>query len=107
MTKFNDGSLRAAIDESIEASDQLLAVDAGLVAAARKVADRIDAAVETEDGAELTKALYLIPHVNNLLKEMLATPAARQAEGLKKEGESAKAVKLRALQGGQAGKRKA
>lgn len=95
-------SLREAVDASIEASNMLEAVDAGLVAAARAVADRIDTAVATEQGAELTKALYLIPHVNNLLKEMLATPAARDAANVKPEVVSDKKAKLAALRAGRA-----
>ena len=85
MIRFDDESIRAAVDRSIEINKQLMPEDAGLVAAARAVADRIDNAIATEEGAELTKALYLIPHVTNLLREMLATPAARLGAKVAKE----------------------
>jgi hypothetical protein len=90
--------IREALDESIEANKQLLAgIDSGLVATARAIADRVDDAVATADGQELTKALYLIPHVTNLLREMLATPSARLAAHVSTEAESGKKAKLTAL----------
>ena len=96
---FAPGSIRAAVDESIRINRQLLPEDAGLVAAARAVADRIDDAVATESGSELTKALYLIPHVTNLLREMLATPAARLNAKVNKEVPGGKLGQLRAVKG--------
>lgn len=96
---FVDEGVRAALDRTIEQSDSLMPADAGLVAAARAVADRIDSAIATENGSELTKALYLVPHINNLLQQMLATPAARV--GLPAKGvPSDKRAKLTALKGG-------
>ena len=100
MPEFPAESLRAAVDESIRLNPHLLDVDAGLVAAARAVADRVDVAVASESGPELTKALYLVPHVTNLLREMLATPAARVSAKTKREDQSAKSAKLTALRGG-------
>lgn len=100
--EFTAGKLREALEESIAKSKSLEPVDAGLVAAARTVADRIDDAVATADGQELTKALYLIPHLTNLLREMLATPAARVNANVGKGGESGKAARLTALRGGRA-----
>lgn len=102
MTEFPEMSVRAAVDESIRLSSVLLPVDSALVASARTVADRIDAAVAAAEGQELTKALYLIPHVTNLLKEMLATPAARAASGSGKESGGGKLAQLRSIQGGKA-----
>lgn len=99
---FNASTVREAVDESIRLSDQLRGVDAGLVASARAVADRIDDAIATADGQELTKALYLIPHVTNLLREMLATPAARMAAGIAKENATGKLAQLRAVRDQQA-----
>ena len=96
MVSFDDLSLRAAVDESIRLNSSLLPVDAALVASARTVADRIDVAVETCDGQELTKALYLVPHVTNLLREMLATPASRLNAGVSKESAGGKLTALRA-----------
>jgi len=100
MFDFEDVSIRDAVDKSIEINRQLLPEDAGLVAAARAVADRIDNAIATESGAELTKALYLIPHVTNLLREMLATPAARLNAKVNKEVAGGKLGQLRAIKGG-------
>lgn len=100
MIDFEDGTIRQAVDKSIEINRQLLPEDAGLVAAARAVADRIDDAIATESGAELTKALYLIPHVTNLLREMLATPAARLNAKVNKEVAGGKLGQLRAIKGG-------
>lgn len=77
--KTNDRSLRKGVDATIEACGDLENVDAALVASLRKLADRVDDAMATERGENLTKALYLMPHVINHLKEMGATPAARKA----------------------------
>ena len=52
-------------------------IDAGLVEAARAIARNIDFQVNYGTGMEATKALYLLPHLVNLLREMGATPAAR------------------------------
>ncbi len=98
--EFEPGSLRESLEESIRINRQLLPEDAALVAAARAVADRIDEAVATESGQELTKALYLIPHVTNLLREMLATPAARLNAKVNKEVPGGKLGQLRAISGG-------
>lgn len=94
------GDLRGAFDESVDACE-LKPVDSALVAAGRKIADQIDFATEHGEGQEITKALYLTPHLVNILKEMLATPAARQAAGLiGKEAAGGKLVKLRSAQSG-------
>jgi hypothetical protein len=101
VVDFPSSSIRAAIDVSIQANAQLVAdVDAGLVASARAVADRIDEAVATADGQELTKALYLIPHVTNLLREMLATPSSRLKADLPTDQVVGKLAQLRAIRGG-------
>lgn len=97
--EFPAGSLRAAVDESILLNRSLEPIDSGLVASARAVADRIDEAVATSDGQELTKALYLIPHVTNLLREMLATPASRLAAGVVADKPKGKLAQLRAVSG--------
>ena len=52
-------------------------VDAALVEAGRTLANQIDYAVENLSGQDVTKALYLTPHLVNILREMRATPAAR------------------------------
>lgn len=104
MAEFVPGSLREAVDRSVESSRFLVVdVDAGLVAAARAVADRIDEAVASADGQELTKALYLVPHITNLLREMLATPASRVKADLPEDQVQGKLAQLRAIRGGRAG----
>lgn len=75
-------ALRAAFDASVATSDQVQGVDAALIEAGRKIADRVDEAVYDGEGQEVTKALYLVPHMVNILRELLATPASRQAAGI-------------------------
>jgi hypothetical protein len=74
----NTHALREAFDESARTSEQLHeGWDVALLEAGRKIADRVDEAVASGEGQEVTKALYLVPHMLNVLREMLATPAAR------------------------------
>lgn len=79
------GDLRAAFDLTVTESELVLPVDSALVEAGRKIADRVDEATATGEGQEVTKALYLLPHMVNVLREMLATPAARRSAGLKED----------------------
>jgi hypothetical protein len=80
VSRKNAHQLREAFDRSAETSQELHeAWDAGLLEAGRKIADRVDEAVATGEGQEVTKALYLVPHMVNILREMLATPASRNA----------------------------
>lgn len=98
---FRHGSLRTAVDATVKANEALSAEDAALVRLARSYADEIDRALKHGEGQERTKALYLGPHLQNTLREMHATPAARH--GLQKpEAESGKSAKLTALRGGRA-----
>lgn len=78
----NDHALRKAYDASIASSSQVQPVDAALVEFGRTIADRVDEAVATGKGQEVTRALYLVPHAVNILREALATPASRHAAGL-------------------------
>ena len=96
------GDLRDAFDRSVEANKQLVGdLDDALVEAGRKVADRVDAATDSGEGQEVTKALYLVPHLMNVLREMYATPKARVEAGLKKEESvGGKLAKLQSLKGG-------
>ena len=72
------GSLSDAFDETSKACE-LTDIDAAVVAAGATIARQIDYAIDNLDGQDVTKALYLTPHLMNVLKEMLATPAARAA----------------------------
>lgn len=74
-------TVRTAFDESVAASSLIRPVDAALVAAGQKIADHLDD-IDSLTPAEQTKALYLMPHMVNLLREMLATPLARKNAGI-------------------------
>lgn len=94
------GDLREAFDRSVEANDQIADdLDAALVESGRKIADRVDEATATGEGQEVTKALYLLPHLMNVLREMHATPAVRLAAGIGKEGAGGKLAAVRDLRG--------
>lgn len=72
--------LRQAYDQAVAASRKIDPnLDAAIVQAGRTIADRVDEATATGQGQEVTKALYLVPHMVNVLRECLATPAARAA----------------------------
>lgn len=92
------GDLRKAFDRSVGANQQIVAdVDAALVEAGRKIADRVDEATATGEGQEVTKALYLVPHLMNVLREMYATPKARIDGGIGKEDAGGKLAEVRSL----------
>lgn len=96
----NDHALRNAYDASVATSTQIQPVDAALIAFGRTIADRVDEAVATGKGQEVTRALYLVPHAVNILREALATPASRHAAGLTvNEHKEGKLAQLRAVQG--------
>lgn len=74
------GAVLKAFDEGVKSSTDLDAkVDAALIATGREIANHVDFAVENLSGQDLTKALYLTPHLVNILREMRATPASRVA----------------------------
>jgi hypothetical protein len=75
------GELLNAYEATVKASDATDA-DAALVESGRVIARRVDEAIATGTGQDVTKALYLLPHLNNVLKEMFATPASRKAAGI-------------------------
>lgn len=111
--KPNAHELRRAFDESVESSKALdVKVDAALIASGRAIADRVDEALANGEGTEITKALYLLPHLMNILREMQATPTARltaaAAAGSEggsggSNGNGSKLSQLRGLAGGKAG----
>jgi hypothetical protein len=97
----NQHELRAAFDASMETSSQVTPVDEALVEAGRKIADRVDEAIAGCEGQELTRALYLMPHMVNILREALATPASRINAGLVKDNApKGRLAELRAINGG-------
>lgn len=71
-----DDGIVAAFNATVAELDTL-GVDAALIAAGRAVARQIDYALRHGTGQEVTKALYLVPHLMNVLREMGATPEAR------------------------------
>lgn len=70
-------SMVDATDEAIEAMVWLTPADQSAVAMVRTYAWRIDEAARAGDEQEITKALYLGPHLLNGLRELGGTPAAR------------------------------
>lgn len=77
------GPLREAFDLALEGNPSITAVDGAIVAAGQSMADAIDDIIADPDATatEKTKALYLVPHLTNILRELLATPAARKQFG--------------------------
>lgn len=92
------GDLREAFDRSVEENSTVLpGIDAALIESGRKIADRVDEATATGEGQEVTKALYLLPHLMNVLREMYATPKARLEAGIGKEAAGGKLADVRDL----------
>ena len=91
-------SLRSSFDESVRANKQLIGgLDDGLVASGRVIADRVDEALETGEGQEVTKALYLIPHLMNVFREMYASPKSRREAQIEEEAARGKLAEIRDL----------
>lgn len=92
------GNLRDAFDLSVESNRKVDAdLDAALIEAGRKIAGRVDDVMEFQDEQEITKALYLLPHLMNILREMYATPKARDDAGIGKESASGKLAAVRQI----------
>lgn len=73
------GDLREAFERSVAANGQVVSgVDDAVIQSGRTLADQIDYATENLTGQDLTKALYLMPHLVNIYRELLATPAVRK-----------------------------
>lgn len=86
-----------AFDETVEALGAER-VDSALVTSGRRIAERIDTAAASGDALAETKALYLVPHLMNILRELGATPAARaDLKAKAPSGDSDKRAKLTAL----------
>ncbi len=94
------GPLRDAFDAAVGASTHVIAeMDGALIESGRKIADRVDEATATGNGQEVTKALYLLPHLTNVLREMYATPKARLEAGVGMEDARGKLAEVRDLRG--------
>lgn len=78
---LDDETLLQAVDSALADMSWLTAADRGAVALARTYARRIDDALEYAEGQEVTKALYLGPHLLNALRALGGTPDARGESG--------------------------
>lgn len=72
----DSAEITANYENTIAALDTTEA-DAAVIASGRVIARQIDYAIHHGTGQEVTKALYLVPHLMNVLRELGATPAAR------------------------------
>lgn len=109
-SEANGNEVRAAFDRSVSSSAEIIGgLDDGLVEVGRRIADRIDEAMAVGEGQEVTKALYLSPHMMNVLRELLATPASRKAvkdAGKPEGGAVGKLAELRSIEEGRKGRRR-
>ncbi len=74
-------NLLAAFNAAVEGNKQVeVKVDDAIIESGRTVAKAIEDILADPDASatEKTKALYLIPHIVSILRELLATPAARK-----------------------------
>ncbi|MEC5185309.1 hypothetical protein RCH12_002785 [Cryobacterium sp. MP_3.1] len=84
--------IRTAVLASFEASAAITAADAGAQLLALTYADAIDMAKAAGDAGTLTKALYLGPHLLNVLRALGCTPDGREAAAPDTETDSAAAA---------------
>lgn len=68
-----------SVAAALEQMPWLTPADQGAVNLARSYAQRIDEALETGEGQEVTKALYLGPHLLRCLETLGGTPTGRKA----------------------------
>ncbi|WNT44396.1 terminase small subunit [Microbacterium phage Nicky22] len=81
------GALLTAFNKAVEEGTNKqveVGVDDAIIQTGRSIAESIDAilADPTATATDRTKALYLAPHLVAILRELLATPAARKQMGL-------------------------
>lgn len=93
---MKDDGLRASVEAAVAAMPWLHPSDIAAVDLARAYADRIDEALEFGEGQEVTKALYLGPHLLNTLRALGGAPAERKALGVE-EAVVGKLAQLRAV----------
>jgi hypothetical protein len=74
-------SLVDSVKDAVKAMPWLIASDQAAVDLALTYATRIDEALATESGPDVTKALYLGPHLLNTLRALGGAPAERKALG--------------------------
>jgi len=95
-TRRRRGPLTASVRAAVEDMTWLESTDQAAVDLALKYAERIDEALATGEGQEVTKALYLGPHLLNTLRALGGAPAERKALGVEQQVGS-KLAQLRAL----------
>ncbi len=72
-------SLVESVNAAVAKMPWLTDADKGAVDLARAYAERIDEALESGEGQEVTKALYLGPHLLRTLETLGGTPTGRKA----------------------------
>lgn len=77
LDKPDDGAAITSNYEATVAALDTTEADAAVIASGRAIARQIDYSLQYGTGQEVTKALYLVPHLMNVLRELGATPAAR------------------------------
>lgn len=77
LDKPDDGATITSNYEATVAALDTTKADAAAIASGRAIARQIDYSLQHGTGQEVTKALYLVPHLMNVLRELGATPAAR------------------------------
>lgn len=77
LDKPDDGAAITSNYEATVAALDTTEADAAVIASGRAIARQIDYSLQHGTGQEVTKALYLVPHLMNVLRELGATPAAR------------------------------
>lgn len=77
-------TLLQAFETALVGNAQVADVDEAVIETGRIIAKSIDDIIAdpAATATDRTKALYLTPHLVAILKELLATPAARKAVGL-------------------------
>lgn len=77
-------TLLAAFDKAVADNKHKEDVDGAVIATGQSLAKAIDDILADPEASasDKTKALYLTPHLVAILKELLATPAARKQFGL-------------------------
>lgn len=89
-------SLAESVESATGQMRWLQPTDQATVELAMTYARRIDEALETGEGQEVTKALYLGPHLLNTLRALGGAPAERKELGVE-EAVNGKLAQLRAV----------
>jgi len=89
-------SLADSVATSVKAMTWLKPTDQAAVDLALTYAERIDEALATAEGQEITKALYLGPHLLNTLRAIGGAPVERKALGVE-EAVGGKLAQLRSI----------